>query len=73
MENITIEDVMQVTNYCPSMDSIAIKVGDFHISVYLDWQTRDVHTHVDIHSNKTKDTKYFILGMEGHSSGKLGI
>ena len=73
MENMTIENGMKVTNYYPSMDSITIEVGDFHISVYLEWQTRDVHTHVDIHSNKTKDTKYFILGMEGHSGGKVGI
>tara|TARA_B100000519_G_C13880097_1_gene267869 strand:- start:222 stop:443 length:222 start_codon:yes stop_codon:yes gene_type:complete len=73
MENITIEDEMKVTNYCPSMDSIAIEVGDFYISVYLDWQTRDVHTHVDIHNSKTNDTKYLILGREGHSSWKVGI
>ena len=64
MENITIENGMKVTNYYPSMDLITIEVGDFHIAVHLNWQTKDVHTHVDIHNNKTKDTKYLILGQE---------
>jgi len=62
VESITMEGDMKVTNYYPSMDSITIEVGDFHIVVYLNWQTPDVPAHVDIHNNKTKDTKYLILG-----------